>query len=64
MIPPMLAWIGVVGSAIVAVGVPLESVRVLRGSPAQLIWIPIAIFEVTVAFWFIIKGVAPRRAMA
>jgi hypothetical protein len=64
MIPTLLAWIGVIGSAIVAVGVPLESVGILRGSPAQLMFIPIAIFEITVAFWFIIKGVAPTRRRA
>jgi hypothetical protein len=64
MIPTLLAWIGVIGSAIVAIGVPLESVGILRGSPAQLMFIPIAIFEITVAFWFIIKGVAPIRRRA
>ena len=61
MIPRALAWIGVIGSAIVAVGVPLELIHVLGGTPAQLMWIPIAIFEIAVAFWFIIKGVAPAR---
>ena len=64
MIPAVLAWIGVIGSAIVAVGQPLEAVSILRGSPAQLMWIPIAVFEITVAFWFIIKGVAPTRHRA
>lgn len=64
MIPAVLAWIGVIGSAIVAVGQPLEAVSILRGSPAQLMWIPIAVFEITVAFWFIIKGVAPTSHRA
>jgi hypothetical protein len=64
MIPSVLAWIGVIGSGIVAVGQPLQSVSILRGSPAQLMWIPIAVFEVTVAFWLIIKGVAPTRRRA
>jgi len=65
MIPSLLAWIGFIGSVIVAVGQPLESVSILRGLPAQLMWIPIAVFEITVAFWFIIKGVAPtQRRMA
>jgi hypothetical protein len=64
MIPSVLAWIGVIGSAIVAVGQPLQAVSILRGSPAQLMWIPIAVFEITVAFWFIIKGVAPVRHRA
>ena len=62
MIPAPLAWLGVVGSAIVAIGVPLELIRVIGGSPAQLMWIPIALFEVTVAVWFLVKGVAPPRS--
>ena len=61
MIPTVLAWIGVIGSAIAAVGLPLQLVDVLTGAPAQLMWIPIAVFEITVAFWFIIKGVGPAR---
>jgi hypothetical protein len=66
MIPPPLAWVGVIGSAIVLTGVPLERISVLHGLPAQLMWIPIAVFELTVAVWFIVKGVAPtpRPALA
>ena len=61
MIPTALAWIGVIGSAIVVVGLPLQLIQVLSGAAAQLMWIPIAVFEITVAVWFIIKGVAPAR---
>jgi len=61
MIPTWLAWIGVIGSAIAVIGIPLERISLLTGSPAQLMWIPIAVFEITVAVWFIVKGVAPAR---
>ena len=61
MIPTSLASLGVFGSAIVVAGVPLEMVGVLRGTPAQLQWIPIALFEITVSVWFIVKGVSPAR---
>jgi hypothetical protein len=61
MIPTWLASLGLIGSAIVAVGVPLEMVGALRGTPAQLQWIPIALFEITVSVWFIVKGVRPAR---
>lgn len=60
MIPVSLAWLGVFGSALVAIVVPLQIVADLTGPLTQLIWIPIAIFEITVAFWFLIKGVAEQ----
>jgi hypothetical protein len=58
LLPVWLAWIGVVGSAMVAVGVPLQMASVLSGPITQLMWIPIAIFEIVGAFWLIIKGVS------
>ena len=58
MIPAPLAWLGVVGSLLILIELPFELAGFI-GRPSQLIWIPIALFEVTVAFWFIIKGVAP-----
>ena len=61
MIPSLLAWIGVIGSAIVAIGVPLELIHVLRAPLSELMWIPVAVFEVSVAVWFLVKGVAPLR---
>lgn len=60
MIPISLAWLGVVGSALVAVAVPVQVVADLTSPLTQLIWIPIAIFEITVAFWFLITGVAEQ----
>ena len=61
MIPTWLASLGVIGSAIVVVGVPMEMVGAMRGTLAQLQWIPIALFEITVSVWFIVKGVSPVR---
>jgi len=57
MVPAWLALVGVVGSALVALAMPLEMLHVLSGSVAQLTWAPVAVFEVVVAGWFIIKGV-------
>ena len=65
MIPVVLAWLGVVGSALIVIILPLELTGVATGAITQLQWIPIAVFEIVVAFWLIIKGVAPptgRRA--
>jgi len=58
MVPRVLAWLGVVGSALLVLGLPLQLLHVLMGAAAQLMWIPVAIFEVLVAFWLMIKGAA------
>ena len=61
MIPAPLAWLGVIGSAIVLTGLPLELVGLLGAPINQLMWIPIALFEITLAVWLLAKGVAPLR---
>ncbi|OLC87788.1 MAG: DUF4386 domain-containing protein [Gemmatimonadetes bacterium] len=58
MVPVWLAWLGVIGSALIAVGLPLELLDVLGGLPTQLIWIPVAVFELVLAVWLIVKGAA------
>lgn len=58
MIPTWLAWLGVVGSALLVAGLPFQLAGFLRGAITQLMWIPIALFELTVAVWLLIKGVA------
>ena len=60
MIPAALAWLGFIGSALLVIGLPLEIAAVLHGKVTQLMWAPVAIFEVTVAIWFLAKGVAER----
>ncbi len=62
MIPLPLGWLGVVASVLLAVGLPLQLVGVLRGAVTQLMWLPMAAFEIPLAFWLIVKGVAmPAR---
>jgi len=58
MVPVWLAWLGVVGSALIAVGLPLQLAGFLTGPVTQFMWIPIAVFELVVAFWLMIKGAA------
>ena len=58
MVPIWLAWLGVIGSALTVVALPLQLLEVLRGLPTQLIWIPVAVFELVLAGWLIVKGVA------
>ena len=58
MIPTALAWLGVVASVLVVVGLPLQLGGLLHGSITQLMWIPMAAFEIPLGFWLLIKGVA------
>ncbi len=57
MIPVVLAWLGVIASILLVVGLPLEVAGVLHGSITQLIWIPMAAFEIPLGLWLLIKGV-------
>lgn len=57
MIPVPLAWLGVIGSALLVVGLPMQLAGFLRGTVTQLMWIPVALFELTLGPWLIIKGV-------
>ncbi|MFN2637737.1 MAG: DUF4386 domain-containing protein [Gemmatimonadaceae bacterium] len=61
MIPSAMAWLGVVGSLLVVIELPLELAGFVRGPLTQLVWIPVALFELTLGPWLIIKGVAPSR---
>lgn len=62
MVPAWLAWPGVLGSALVAVALFFQVGGVLSDAIIQLSWIPVAIFELTLAGWFIVKGVATVEA--
>ena len=57
-IPVWLAWVGVLGSALLVVGLPMQLAGFLRGPVTDLMWIPVAVFEVVLGFWLLIKGVA------
>jgi hypothetical protein len=59
MIPFILAWLGVVASLLLVVGLPLQGAGFLRGPVTSLMWIPMAAFEIPLALWLLVKGVAP-----
>jgi len=61
-IPVPLAWLGVVASALLVVGLPLAFGRVISGTITQLIWFPMAAFEIPLGFWLLIKGVPSPEA--
>jgi hypothetical protein len=65
MVPAPLAWLGVVASALLVVALPAQLVGFLGGPVGGLVWLPALVFEVALALWLIIKGVATpatRRA--
>ena len=62
MIPAALAWLGVAASVLLVAWLPLQLAGVLPNAP--WIWAPMFFFEVPLALWFLIKGVAQPRAQA
>ncbi len=56
-IPVSLAWLGLVASVILVVGLPLQLAGLFRGPLTSYMWIPMAAFEVPLAFWLLIKGI-------
>ena len=58
MVPVPLAWLGVVASVLLVVGLPLRLAGWLDGPITSLIWLPMLAFEVPLGLWLLIKGVA------
>jgi hypothetical protein len=63
LIPIALAQLGVLASALLVVILPLQLVGLFGGSMSWassvtwLVWLPMLVFEVTLAFWLMLKGV-------
>lgn len=57
-IPVPLAWLGVLASLLLVVALALRLAGFLRGPVTYYVWIPMAVFEVTLGLWLLIKGVA------
>ena len=69
MIPVALAWLGVLASVLLVVGLPLQLAGFLKGPVAGYLWMPALVFELALGPWLLIKGVAtaggglPLKAM-
>ncbi len=62
MVPVALGWLGVLASILVAVCFPLQLAGLLGGPVTSFMWFPMILFEVALALWLFIKGVAaPQR---
>ena len=55
--PPRLAWLGLAASILLVVALPLQLVGILEGTISYVVWIPMAVFEVVLAVWLIVRGV-------
>jgi hypothetical protein len=68
MIPVSLAWLGVVASGLLVVILPLQRAGFFAGAVSWFagvtwfMWLPMLVFELTLAAWLIVKGVAPPAA--
>jgi hypothetical protein len=64
MIPAALAWLGFLASVFLLVILPLQLAGLFGrgsnwfGAVTCLMWLPMLVFEVTLALWLIVKGVA------
>ena len=59
MIPAALGWLGVLASIVPVVCFPLQLAGLLGGPVTSFMWYPVLLFEVALALWLIVKGVAP-----
>lgn len=57
-IPVALAWLGVLASVLLVITLPVQLAGFLPDSLAWPIWLPMLVFEVALAVWLIVKGVA------
>ncbi len=56
MVPVPLAWFGVLASVLLVVAIPPQLAGFLQR--IWYVWIPMAVFQVALALWLLIKGVA------
>jgi hypothetical protein len=48
----------VIASVILVIALPLQLAGLVSGTLAQVMWIPMAAFEIPVGLWLIVKGVS------
>jgi hypothetical protein len=63
-IPVALAGLGVVASVLLVVALPVQLAGFLPSALAWPIWMPMLAFEVTLAFWLMLKGTRVRTVTA
>ena len=61
-IPVFLAWLGVSASVLLAVALPMQFAGFLSARIVSFLWIPMALYEVPLGVWLVIKGVSSPKA--
>lgn len=56
IIPVVLAWVGLVASALLVVCLPLQLAGLIGEPITSLMWFPMLVFEVPLGFWLLING--------
>ncbi|MDQ3816849.1 MAG: DUF4386 domain-containing protein [Acidobacteriota bacterium] len=62
LIPAALAWLGVIASVLLVAILPLQLAGLLGGPLTQYVWLPMLVFEVALALWLIVRGVAVAKS--
>jgi hypothetical protein len=57
-IPSWLAGLGVFASALLVVLLPVQIAGLVKAPMTNLMWMPMLVFELVLAFWLIIRGVS------
>lgn len=60
IVPVWLAWIGLIASVLLVLGLPLQIIGLLKGAITGYIWLPMVAFEIPLGLWLLIKGVPTR----
>jgi len=58
MVPTVLAWIGLAASVVLLIGLPLQLGGLIGRPITDVMWLPMAAFEIPVGVWLIFKGAA------
>jgi hypothetical protein len=64
LVQPALAWLGLVASVLLVVILPLQQTGLLGGetswssSLTWIVWLPMLVFELALAVWLMVRGVA------
>jgi hypothetical protein len=65
IIPVPLALLGLAGSIVLAVSLPLELAGYISRDVVAVMWYPLAAYEIPLGFWLLIKGAAiPKKLRA
>jgi hypothetical protein len=56
LVPILLAWTGVLASALLVAWLPLQLVGFLGDS--VIVWVPVSLFQLVLGLWLLMKGVA------